>query len=168
MSRKLGHAPCVAAAIEAGPDEDPETIPGDVLVDQSRPQADDVRVVVRAREPSRFRIVAYGGTDRTETIGDHAHADAGAADQDATVGLARRDGACDVLGVIGIVDGLGVVGTKVLDGAIHARKLGLEDRLEADAIMIRGYRHSKRHVRDAPQPTPMSGCVAYASDARQT
>jgi len=60
-------------------------------------------------------VVTQGSPDATDLVGGHAHADAGAADQDATVHRPVHHGLCDLPAVIGIVHGIGAAGAIVHD-----------------------------------------------------
>src|SRR2546423_10086647 len=122
--------------------------------DHLRAQAEHVHVVVLYPLMRRVDVVADGRADPGELAGSHRGADAGAADEHATLGISALDGSPDLLGLDGIVDPLGVrIGAQVDQGVTLEH---LEDRVtKVDATMVEGNRHL--HIWTVPhgrQSTP--------------
>src|SRR5262249_15315316 len=86
----------------------------------ARAGAEYVRVVVLAAERGRLLVGHHRRADARDLVRGDRHADPGAADQDAAVGFAGRDGTRHLLREVRIVDGDfaggALVGHRVAEG----------------------------------------------------
>src|SRR5258708_1647855 len=90
-----------------------------------------------------------GGPYPGGAVGGDRHADAGPANQDTTVDLARGDGVGHGLAEVGIVDRLGRIGAEVEHLVTRLLQVALENLLEVEAGMIRRDRDgAPRHLDD--------------------
>src|SRR5438105_3069087 len=78
-----------------------------------RRQAKDVGVVMAAAHLRSDAIVARSRANAGNLVGGDAHADTGAADQDATIDGTFADRLGDLKGIIGIIDALAAAGSHV-------------------------------------------------------
>ena len=78
-------------------------------------QAEDVEIVVTPTHFGCHQVVAGGRADAMHLVGGDRHADAGAAQEHATVNRPLTHAMRDVCGDVGIVDGIGPVTAAVDD-----------------------------------------------------
>lgn len=86
---------------------------GKWLAEKIARETHDVSVIVSATEFGSDVIVASSGSNTTEFIGDDAHAHACATDEDATIDLCTRDGFCHAGTVVGVIDALVILRSKI-------------------------------------------------------
>ena len=98
---------------EVGAQECVDTFAGGFGADDAGAQNEHVHVVVLDTLVGRVRVVTESGTNPTKLVGCNASPDAAATDQYAAFGLAVEDGAADLFGEVGIVDGGRGVGTDI-------------------------------------------------------
>jgi hypothetical protein len=101
----LADAAGVAATFEGGLDEYLGDFFDQALAQKVCREAEDVGIVMAARELGGEFVVADGGAGAFDLIGGDAHADACAADQHAPFGFSGGDGLSDIEGAFGIIDG---------------------------------------------------------------
>src|SRR5262249_20698583 len=94
----------VPAALEGGVQPDAHHALPQLLVEQVGRQPHSVGVVVRAASLGGDAVGAGGGADAVDLVRRDAHADAGAADQDAALHLPVTDRPRHLEGVVGVVD----------------------------------------------------------------
>ncbi len=105
----------MATGFESGRQEGVQDGEGHVLTDETGPQAEDVGVVVGARQPSRDGLGNEGGPDAGVAVGGDGHADTGAADEEAAVDLAIGEHAGHLAGEDRIVTTVGTVAPDIDD-----------------------------------------------------
>ena len=93
----------MAAAFKLAAEEDLGDLFNESLTQEVGGHADDVGIVVAAAELRGDFIVDQGGASAFDFVSGDAHADAGAADEDAAVGLALRDQHSNIERAFGIV-----------------------------------------------------------------
>ena len=84
-------------------EERQRTFEGRLGADDARTQGQHVHVVVLDALVGRVGVVADGGTDPAHLVGGHRRTDPGAADEDAALRGAARDGVAQALGEVGVV-----------------------------------------------------------------
>lgn len=89
-------------------------------------KANDVGVVVLTGEVGKIGARYSGRAHARELVGCHRHAKAGAADKNAQVNLAGRDGISDARSKVGVVDAFVGDRSEVFDGCAQALR-GLYD-----------------------------------------
>ncbi len=112
--------PGVPAAFKRRVQPELDHVVHEVLAQQVGGEAEDIGVVVAAAHFGRDVVVAGGRADAGELVRRHAHPQAGAADQNAALGLAAADHAGDPCGHVGIVDGLAGIGAHVFHLVLQA------------------------------------------------
>ena len=75
------------AFFEFGFQKNIQTVAGDFGSDGAAAEADDVGVIVLARQSGRQRVMNKGGTNVGVSVGGDGNADAAAADEHAALGL---------------------------------------------------------------------------------
>ena len=100
---------------------------------------DDIRVVVGAGEANFIRVEGDGGADAVDFISGDGHADAGGADQNASLGGARDHAMGNGSGVIRIVGRFSRMGAGVDDFVA-----GLTQRVADDGPLKRSPRDLRR------------------------
>ena len=96
----------------------------------------DVRVVVGARELRLLGVVGVDGAHARHLVGDDRHADAGAADEHAALGVALGDEPRRGARVARVVGGRVGLGTDVDDVVAGALQPGLDVLLELEPCMV--------------------------------
>jgi hypothetical protein len=114
-SAHLVNAAAVAAAFERRGQEGREAIQRRLDPRHAGAKHQDIGVVMLPGEPGAGRVVAQCRTDSGMPVRRNADADAGAADQDAALGLAFPDGARQGSRIVGLVDRFRSVGAEVDD-----------------------------------------------------
>ena len=94
----------VAAALEGLGEPRLDHVGGDVGAEHARAEDEHVRVVVAAAHDRREMVVAERRADALDLVRDDAHADAGAADEYAALGLMARDGFGGHEAPVGVID----------------------------------------------------------------
>ena len=84
-------------------DEGVDALEGEGGADDARAEDEDVHVVVFDALVGGVSVMAHAGADAGNFVGGDADADAGAADEDAALGVAVLDGEADFFGKVGIV-----------------------------------------------------------------
>ena len=96
----------MAAAFEVGVQPRIQHVFHAFIVHVGGSQAEQVGIVVLAGKGRGWSRAAKGGAHAYPAVGGNAHADAGAADQDAAFIGAVSNAACDRIGVVGIIAGI--------------------------------------------------------------
>src|SRR3954454_15992339 len=123
------------ASVELRREEDRDELARDRRADDLGAEAEDVHVVVLDRLVGAVHVVADRGANAGELAGGNSGAGAGAADEDAALGLARLDPLAELARLVGIVDPhLGRVRAQI-DRLVPPERL--EHRLaECDTAMV--------------------------------
>src|SRR5262245_12445004 len=132
----LVHAAGVTAAVEGGLQPDPHHLLHELLAQEVGGEAEDVGVVVSAAHLGGDGVVAGGGADAAHLVGGDAHADVGAANQNAALDLALADGFADQNREIGIIDALGPGGAHVEHFVSEAFEEGDKPALGLEAAVV--------------------------------
>jgi hypothetical protein len=126
----------VAAAGEVGGEPYLDDLPEHYFADEIAGDAQDVRVVVLAGDLGVEFVVAEGRADAAYFISGDAHSDAGSADEDRAVNLARRDSQRSGVGQVGIVNGIAGACPEVHALMAHLGYLGLDLFLGIKSAMV--------------------------------
>src|SRR5205085_881690 len=97
----------VPAALEVGRQPDAHHAVDQLLAEQVRRQTKDIRVVVPPTHLGGDAVVTGRGANVLDLVGGDAHADAGAADQDAAVHATFTHGGRDLKRQVGVVHAFG-------------------------------------------------------------
>ena len=109
---------------------------GQIRLESPSAQCQYVGLVVPAAEANRVQIVANGRPYAGNLVGRDSHADPGAADEDAALGVARRDPLSHGCSEIGVVNALVRVGALVGDLMIIGFEHTLDPVFEGDSSVI--------------------------------
>src|SRR6266850_2057535 len=126
----------MAAAFELGGEKDFQRLARHLRADQALAERHDIGVIMLARQTRRSDVMDDGGAYPWVAVGGDRHADSGAADQDAAVGLARGDGVGYGVAEVGIIDRLDRVGAEIQHLVTRLLQVALENLLEVEAGML--------------------------------
>jgi hypothetical protein len=126
----------VATAVEAAVYPSPDDLANEALPQHSAAEHEHVGVVVLAGKRGTSHVVHEGRANAVDLVRGDRHADAGAAQQDAALGVTARDTSRDRLGVIGIIDGGVVGGTEIARVDPASAKLVEDDSLGRDRRVV--------------------------------
>ena len=129
-----------------------QAVAGDFGADDPGTQGQNIGIVVAPGKHRGGRIVTQGRTHTRMAVGGDADTDAGAADNNTTLGPPIRNSRRQLGGLLGVVDGLRTVNTKIEHGqaALFNNRLQLVLELEAGMIWVNS--QNVRHL-----PTPFGG-----------
>lgn len=81
-------------------------------------------------------ILAVCGADSGDFVGHHTGSDTDSVDHDAAPGFLLCDGLCDLVGEVGVVDGVGGVGTEVEGGVVPLEEGGFDFFFEVVSSVV--------------------------------
>src|SRR5689334_8651753 len=156
------------ASPELGGQERANQVGGQLGADDLRPEAEHVHVVVLDALVCGVHVVADRGADTRQLARGDRCADAGAADEHATLGGAAEDRLSDLACLIGVVDAHGVcIRAKVDDVVAELGELFENTLAKLDAAMIERDRHLHMRV-TLPGWTTCSSGVSSDSSSEST
>ena len=91
-------------------------------------------------------VAAQGGADALDLVRGDGDADAGAADEDAALALAGRDGARNGLAIDGVVAAFLTVGAEVLIGKAQLVQMAHDLLLEGKAAVVTSDRNHIQYL----------------------
>ena len=130
----------MSAAGERGAEEGIERLACDLVTDEALAEADHIGIIVLTCKMSRGDVVDGGGPHTGDLVGRDRDTDPAAAHADAEFGLAAGDATANRGAVVGVVDGLGAVGSEI-DHLVAARfEMHDERPFERESGVIRADR----------------------------
>lgn len=108
----------------------------EAVTEQPAPEHEDVRVVVKARHARRRHIVDQRRTHAGKLVRGDRHADARAAQQHAALGPPLRHRGRDLRSIVGIIDRVIVVSTKVAASHSEGGERVGDDALGGDGRVV--------------------------------
>ena len=109
----LGDAARMPSALKFRLQENLQAFPGHIHANNALAQGKNIGVVMLARKPRRFGVVAQSGANAGMPVGGNTDADSAAANQNTPPRLALRYGLGKGMSEIRIVHGIGTIGSKV-------------------------------------------------------
>ena len=126
----------MASGFECAGQEGIEDGEGHVLADETGAQAENVGVVVGARQAGRYGFGNEGGPDARIPVGSDGHADAGTADEDAAVNVIIGEHAGNLAREDGVVTAIWAVAPDIDDLVTGYPGTVSERLLEAESGMV--------------------------------
>ena len=105
-------------------------------VNEAAREADDVATVVLAEKMGKIGRLDGRGTDAGHFVGHDGHAKPGAADEHAAVSIAAGNRARNLVGIVGVIDGVGRVGAEVEHLVSKRAQVICKGSLLVEAAMI--------------------------------
>ncbi len=110
---------------------------GERIADQSRPQSEDISVIVLPAVPGRGDVVAERRPHPGDLVSDHRRSNARPIDDDSFRAGAAGDRPGNGMGEVGVVDRIGAIGTAI----VHLKTLF--PQIETDSFLEGISRHGR-------------------------
>ncbi len=109
--------------------------------ERASPEREDVGVVVLPRVSSLGLVSASGGANPGNLVRHHRGANPGAVEDDALAGMAERHHERDLVGEVGVVDGIGGVSAAIDGARSDLAQVGNELPLHLEPAVVASYRY---------------------------